>query len=354
MAVPTPRGVVAAGFAGGGGASTDGAAGTATPALLLLLADGRLHSGECLARELGVSRAAVWKGIERLRLRGIEIEAVPRQGYRLPATVELLDAGSIRAVLGGDRRQRLRHLALEFEVDSTNTRLLAAAPPPPGSADVMLSELQQAGRGRRGRPWIAPFGGSLAVSLGWSFADGSRVSPALSLCVGVAVVRALARAGADGIRLKWPNDIWCGDRKLGGVLLELRAEASGPAHVVIGVGINVALAATVRQRIEATGVRVAAVADACTVPPSRNFIAGAIIDELLSMLTDFEREGFAAFCEAWTALDALRDRPAQVLLADTRICGTARGVNAAGALRLELEGSIREFASGEASLRGVG
>ena len=95
----------------------------------------------------------------------------------------------------------------------------------------------------------------------------SRASPALSLCVGVAVARALERAGAEGIRLKWPNDIWFRDRKLGGVLLELRAEASGPAHVVIGVGINVALGAAARGRIEATGVKVAAVADACAAAP---------------------------------------------------------------------------------------
>jgi BirA family transcriptional regulator, biotin operon repressor / biotin---[acetyl-CoA-carboxylase] ligase len=324
------------------------------PSLLMLLADGRLHSGERLAQAMGVSRAAVWKGILRLRMRGIDIEAVPRRGYKLPDAVELLEERAIRAAIAGDRSDRLRSLDLLFDVDSTNTRLLALGPPPHGCADVILSELQHAGRGRRGRHWIAPFGGSIALSMSWSFTDASRASPSLSLCVGVAIARALQRAGASGVGLKWPNDIWFDDRKMGGILIEVRAEASGPAHVAIGVGLNVRLSSAMRAQIEALGVEAAAVADACSAPPSRNFIAGAIIDALLSMLADFERDGFSGFREAWTALDALRDRPAQVLMGEAVICGTARGVDAHGALLLERDGRLQEFVSGEVSLRGVG
>lgn len=321
------------------------------PSLLLLLADGQLHSGAWLGKELNVSRAAVWKGMERLRALGVEVQALPRRGYRLSSPVELLDARRIGAELGPQRIGQLRNLELLFEVDSTNTRLLGNAPPPCGSADVCLSELQHAGRGRRGRRWIAPFGGGVALSVAWTFSDGARTLPALSLGVGVAVWRALVRAGAQGVTLKWPNDIWFQDRKIGGVLVELRAEASGPAHVVIGVGLNVALSPAARREIEAGGVRVAAVADACAVAPSRNLVAGALLDELLSMLGQFEREGFAAFRDAWMALDALSGRPAQVLLADTAISGTARGVDQEGALLLDTGDRVQRFVSGEASLR---
>ncbi len=101
-----------------------------------------------------------------------------------------------------------------------------------------MSELQHSGRGRHGRRWIASFGDSIALSLAWTFGDAARASPALSLATGVAISRALARAGARGIGLKWPNDVWFDDRKLGGVLIELRVDAGGPAHVVIGVGLN--------------------------------------------------------------------------------------------------------------------
>jgi BirA family transcriptional regulator, biotin operon repressor / biotin---[acetyl-CoA-carboxylase] ligase len=327
------------------------ASGLDHPLLLVLLADGRLRSGEWLARELKVSRAAVWKGVERLRALGLEVQALPRRGYRLSNPVELLDAQRIGAEIDAARAGRPRKFELLFEVDSTNSRLLSNAAPPPGRADVCMSELQHAGRGRRGRRWIAPFGGAVALSLAWTFGDAARALPALSLGVGVAIARALRRAGALGVALKWPNDIWFQDRKIGGVLIELRAEAGGPAHVVIGVGINVALTAAARAGLEAQGAHAAAVADACAAPPSRNRVAGAILDELLSMLGEFDREGFAAFRDAWLALDALSGRSVRVVLGSEVIAGTARGVDTEGALLLDTGHGVRRFVSGEASLR---
>jgi BirA family transcriptional regulator, biotin operon repressor / biotin---[acetyl-CoA-carboxylase] ligase len=323
------------------------------PLLLVLLADGRLRSGEWLAKELGVSRAAVWKGVERLRALGLEVQALPRRGYRLASPVELLDARRIGAELEAPRRAQLRKLELLFEVDSTNSRLLGRPPPPLGQADVCTSELQHAGRGRRGRRWIAPFGAGVALSAAWTFSEGAGTLAALSLSVGVAIARALARAGAAGVTLKWPNDIWYGDRKMGGVLIELRAEAGGSAHVVIGLGLNVVLTAAARREIEAAGVRVASVADACSEAPSRNLVTGAILDELLGMLGEFEREGFAAFRDTWMALDALNGRPARVVLGGAVISGTARGVDAEGALLLETADGMQRFVSGEASLRAI-
>jgi BirA family biotin operon repressor/biotin-[acetyl-CoA-carboxylase] ligase len=321
------------------------------PRLLVLLADGELHSGEWLAEQLSVSRAAVWKGVQRLRALSVEVQAVPRRGYRLSNPVELLDARRIGVQVDRQRDGLLRRLELLFEVDSTNTRLLGSAPPPAGSADVCCTELQHAGRGRRGRGWTAPFGTGVAMSVAWTFNDTARSLPALSLGVGVAIARALARAGANGIMLKWPNDIWFKDRKIGGVLIELRAEAGGPAHVVIGIGLNVALPAEARRRIEAGGARIAAVSEACAAAPSRNLIAGAILDELLSMLGRYEREGFAAFRDAWMALDALSGRGARVMLGDAVISGTAQGVDQEGALLLDTGDRVQRFVSGEASLR---
>jgi BirA family transcriptional regulator, biotin operon repressor / biotin---[acetyl-CoA-carboxylase] ligase len=169
--------------------------------------------------------------------------------------------------------------------------------------------------------------------------------------VGVAISRALTRLGAHQMRLKWPNDIWLGTRKVGGVLVELRTEMDGSAHVVIGIGLNVSLSAGQRQGIEAAGVHVAALSDACPGPVSRNALAAALIEELLSMLAQFEQRGFAAFRDEWSALDALAGRTAQVLTGESSIEGTARGVDADGALLLEVAGRLERHVSGEVSLR---
>jgi BirA family biotin operon repressor/biotin-[acetyl-CoA-carboxylase] ligase len=319
--------------------------------LLLLLADGRAHSDMRLARVLGVSRTSVCGEIERLRASGVQIEALAGRGYRLPVPVELLDAQQIRSVLSQEHDRRLRSFELPFSVDSTNTRLLGQPAPPAGYADVCMSELQHSGRGRRGRRWIASFGDSIALSLAWSFGDAARASPALSLATGVAISRALAKAGAPGIGLKWPNDVWFDDRKLGGVLIELRADAGGPAHVVVGVGLNVSLSTAMQGALEASGVRVSALAEASSDKISRNRVAGLLLEELLSMLGQFERDGFAPFRDAWQALDVLRGRAARVLLGDAAMSGTARGVDADGALLLESGGRLHRFVSGEVSLR---
>ncbi len=319
--------------------------------LLALLADGEPHTGAALARDLKVNRAALREAIERLRAQGVEVVTPALGGYRLATPVELLDARRIRGELRTIHEIKLRRLEVLFEVDSTNTRLLGLPSPPAGQADVCMSELQHSGRGRRGRRWFAPFGDSLALSLGWTWRDAMRVTPALSLAVGVAITRALARAGARGMSLKWPNDIWFNDRKIGGVLIELKADASGSAHAVIGIGLNVSLSGAVRRALEEAGVRAAAVADACCAGVSRNELAGALLDELLSMLEQFEREGFAPFRDSWLGLDALRGRAAQVLAGDLAVAGTARGVDADGALLLESAGLMRRFVSGEVSVR---
>jgi BirA family biotin operon repressor/biotin-[acetyl-CoA-carboxylase] ligase len=321
--------------------------------LLALLATDEPRSGDWLARALHAAESEIAAGIERLQALGIDVAASP-EGFRLARgpRLELLDAAAIRAALLDEAAGRLHRLEVLFEVDSTNTRLLGGAGPPLGFADAALAELQNAGRGRQGRRWISPFGASLALSLGWTFRDAERFDSTLSLAVGVAVCRALAGLGARGIRLKWPNDVWFDDRKLGGVLVETRM-GGGTAHVVVGVGLNLHLSAESRREIGSLvgTLGPAALDAACPAPLSRNALAAALLTELLSMLPLFERCGFAAFRDEWRSLDALRGRPARVLLAGDAVEGIARGVAEDGGLLLEHGGNVDKFIAGEASLR---
>jgi BirA family biotin operon repressor/biotin-[acetyl-CoA-carboxylase] ligase len=197
--------------------------------LLSFLADGKFHSGEALARRLRVSRSAIWKLVGALREVGVEIQSVPRQGYRLPREVDLLDRAAIEGSLDELAKRAITNIDVLMTVDSTNQFLVDALPDQPSSAHLCTAEIQTSGRGRRGRSWVAPFGSGICMSIAWQFAELPPQFSALSLAVGVAIVRALERFGFSGVQLKWPNDLLWQQRKLGGILIEMRGESSGPA-----------------------------------------------------------------------------------------------------------------------------
>jgi len=318
--------------------------------LLRLLADGSLHSGEELASALAVSRAAVWKRMQQLEEWGIACEALPGRGYRLEAPIELLDAAGIRAALPPEAAGRLRHLEVHETLESTSDRLLAIDDLPAGRFDACLAEFQSAGRGRRGRRWIAPFASGLCLSMNWSYRDAPATLGALSLAAGVAALRALRRSGSFGLALKWPNDIVKDDRKLGGILIDLRGEAAGPAYVVIGIGLNVRLPASTRSRLAAEGVDAVDLA-ALGVPVSRNGLAAALVAELSVALVEYGARGMAAFSTEWRDADALAGRSVAVLQAGRSLEGRACGVDDDGALLLEVDGVPRRIVSGEVSVR---
>lgn len=320
--------------------------------LLRMLADGSLRSGEDLAAALAVSRAAVWKRLQQLEEWGIACEALPGRGYRLESPIDLLDVAAIRAALPAEAAGRLRNLEVHESLESTSDRLLAVDDLPPGRFDACLAEFQSAGRGRRGRRWIAPFASGLCLSLNWNYRDAPATLGALSLAAGVAALRALLRLGVQGLALKWPNDIVRDDRKLGGILIDLRSEAAGPAYVVVGIGVNVRLPASTRDRLAAEGVDALDLA-ALGTPPSRNALAAALIAELSAALDEFGARGMSAFSAEWRASDALAGRAVAVRHGGQTLAGRACGVDDDGALLLEIDGVLRRIVSGEVSVRPV-
>jgi BirA family biotin operon repressor/biotin-[acetyl-CoA-carboxylase] ligase len=317
------------------------------------LADGQFHSGEALANALGVSRSAVWKAVKSLRDRGATLHAVRNRGYRLAQSSEALAPAPILANLSDDVQRRVKRIEVAWSVDSTNTVLLSRPNPPNGSSEVMLAEYQTAGRGRRGRPWLAPPGGSICMSFSWTFRDVPEDLGALGLVIGICELRALRKLGVARAKLKWPNDLLVDDRKLGGILIELRAESDGPAYLVVGIGLNVALGAALIAKIAATGMAATDLATAGLESPSRNAVAGAILDACVQGLLEFERDGLRPFIEAWPEGDALRGRTVNIRSATGEVArGLVRGVDLHGALLVEsLDEGLKKFMSGEVSVR---
>jgi BirA family biotin operon repressor/biotin-[acetyl-CoA-carboxylase] ligase len=317
------------------------------------LADGQFHSGEELAQALGVSRSAVWKAVGKLRDLGATLHAVRNRGYRLRSGSEALDAARIQAQLPASVRQHVRSIQAEWMVDSTNSALLARPNPPCGESEICLAEYQTAGRGRRGRVWLAPPGGAICLSLSWTFREVPQDLGALGLVVGVGVLRALRRAGLVEAGLKWPNDILFEHRKLGGVLIELRAESAGPACVIIGIGLNVALGTPLLEKIAQTGVQATDLVTAGLTQLSRNALAAALIAQVLRAMPIFEVEALRPFVEEWRAADALRGRQIDVRSIEHGARGLARGIDIHGALLVETPQGIRRFVSGDVTVRPV-
>jgi BirA family biotin operon repressor/biotin-[acetyl-CoA-carboxylase] ligase len=221
---------------------------------------------------------------------------------------------------------------------STNSVLLSEK----SLATVLLAaEEQTAGRGQHGRRWEAAAGADLTFSLSRRVPRPAGELASLPLVAGVAAAGALRGLGVAAVAVKWPNDLVVGGAKLGGILVETRAEA-GATHAVIGVGINCFRRPGLERRLR----RPVAALDQF-VRPSRNAVVGAIARSLVGALERFEAEGFAAARAQWEAMDAHAGQRVRVRLADGRsISGIGAGIAPDGALRLVTRRGEREVHSG--------
>ena len=315
--------------------------------LLRLLADGAFHSGEALAKQLGISRATVFASLENVADSGVQLQRIRGRGYRLAQGWQCLDCDAITRGLG-DTASRFSIEILQ-QAESSNTELLRRAAQGASSGSVLAVELQTAGRGRIGRAWHSGLGNALTFSLLWRFGCGLNALSGLSLAVGVAIVRALERFGATGVGLKWPNDILTPEGKLGGVLIEAQGDMYGPSAVVIGIGINCSLPLAIARNI---GQPAVALAQLCAIPPERNRLLAALLEQLAAVLDDFSARGFAALRAEWERHHANQDKPVQLQMPDGSIIrGVARGVGDDGQLRLETDQGIRQYNSGEVGVQ---
>ena len=311
---------------------------------LRILSDCRFHSGEEIAQALGVSRASICNAVKSMAASNLSIDRVRGRGYRLNRPFEWLDRDAVMALAGKSDR-----LDIEIRdcVDSTNSELLRENGP---HGKVLAAEMQTMGRGRMGRSWLSEPGGSLTFSLAWKFDRGAGFLSGLSLAVGIALARAMASCGIEGIRLKWPNDVLCQFRKVAGILIEVKGDMLGPTLAVIGIGINFRLYGAIRENIDqaVTGI------DAITgKSPGRNRMLAAILSELSGILETFEEKGFEAFRNEWNDLHAYHMKQARLKLPSGRTEeGRVAGVSERGEVLIESSRGRLAFSSGEVSLRG--
>lgn len=308
--------------------------------LVTILADGEFHSGEQIGETLGMSRAAINKHIQTLKEWGLDVFTVTGKGYCLPAPVQLLDEAEINQNL------EQQGLAVIPVIDSTNQYLLERMSSLT-TGDACVAEYQQAGRGRRGRQWFSPFGANLYLSMYWRLEQGPAAAMGLSLVIGIVIAEVLQKLGAEGVRVKWPNDLYLNDRKLAGILVEMTGKTGDAAQIVFGAGINLKMrtpdANVVNQgwiNLQEAGITI-----------NRNELVSLLVNQLRHSLRDFEREGLTPFLPRWQRLDNFINRPVKLLIGDREVLGIARGIDQQGGLLLEQDGVTKSWVGGEISLR---
>lgn len=308
--------------------------------LVKILSDGEFHSGEQIGAELGMSRAAINKYMQTLRDWGLDVFTVPGKGYSLPAPIQLLDEQSIKQRLTEGR------VTVLPVIDSTNQYLMERLEQLQ-SGDACVAEYQQAGRGRRGRQWFSPFGANLYLSMFWRLEQGPAAAIGLSLVIGIVMAEVLHKLGAEGVKVKWPNDLYLNDRKLAGILVELTGKTGDAANVVIGAGINLSMR---EPDSNVVNQQWANLADS-GIAIDRNELVPCLLSTLRESLIQFEQQGLAPFVSRWRKLDNFIDRPVKLLIGEQQIHGIARGIDKQGALLLDQDGVLKPFIGGEISLR---
>ena len=317
--------------------------------ILTLLSDGEFHSGTELAQTLSVSRSAICKQLSGLAILGLSHSAVSGKGYRLDKSLELLDPSAINAVLTEQNKAHISVFELHDSLNSTNSYLVEHSSNKAPSGFICFAEHQTAGKGRRGRQWLSPYGSNIYMSILWRFQQGGIASTAgLSLAIGVAVIRALKQLNISDVGLKWPNDIYSQGKKLGGILIEVSGETDGPCAAVIGLGLNLFLPENQAQGIAQAWTDISKISGEIKV--SRNKLAGFILNDVLTIVSDFETCGIKAYLDEWRSYDCLKGKEATLFMGQQQIQGIVEGIDDNGLLLIKkADGSVKAYASGEVS-----
>ncbi|QBG35999.1 bifunctional biotin--[acetyl-CoA-carboxylase] ligase/biotin operon repressor BirA [Litorilituus sediminis] len=313
--------------------------------LIQALAQGRFISGQTLAEELEVSRSAIAKHIKALIDMGLDIYSVTGKGYKLSEPITLLNKDKICAQLDS---KALPVVEVHSLIDSTNDYLMRRLPNQLIQGQVCLAEFQSAGRGRRGRQWISPFGSQLYLSMYWYLEQGLSAAMGLSLVTALAVSDAIKSYCDVQVQLKWPNDVYLDGVKLAGILIDLEGQPLEPSHSVIGLGLNINMPDLAAQHIDQRWTDLQKHSEKKI---DRNDICAAIINALWQRLEQHKLHGLSPMLDDWHKQDLYLNKQVKLLTGERTTLGICRGINNQGALLLEVNGQVQPIYGGEVSLR---
>lgn len=325
---------------------------------LELLSDGFFHSGESIAKELEITRAAIWKHTKALQKMGLDIFCVRGKGYRLAYPLELLDKERIQSRVAAQDTVMTVNTLIKTVSTNTRSKRFLNSKEPPELPLAIAAEWQSEGRGRMGRPWVSPFGRSLSFSYSAELDLPSSQLSGLSLLIGLAVAKTLKKYGAEDVGLKWPNDLICRNgefkgSKLGGILVEIAGETEGPSLVTIGVGLNLNVPEKEMEEVDQPWVNIIDLlpGDHINLPFSRNELLGDMLVQISQHIDNFVESGFSEYLEEWKEFDDLYGEKVYIIHPRQRYHGVANGISKNGGLCLLTQNGTLEINSGEVKVR---
>lgn len=319
--------------------------------LVEILADGKFHSGSELGEKWNVSRTCVANSIKKLNTLGLQVFSVRGKGYKLFSPLCLLNADRIRAAIPDELPSCSLELDIFPAIDSTNSYLLGKRLPfceGKSSYHLSFAEMQNEGRGSRGRKWVSPFGSNLYFSIATTWQGGVHGVQGLSLVAGLAIAKTLQAEGIKHVGVKWPNDVQIRGKKVAGVLVELKGDASGLIQVVVGVGLNLKMSAETMRAVEQPWC---ALESAGFEQTKRNELAGKLVGQLITYLELFNKVGLSALAEEWATYDVSLAERVSVVSQSGVISGIGRGIDEEGCFVVDTGEKQIHLRSGEVSLR---
>ena len=312
-------------------------------------------SGQSLCEALGVSRTAVWKYVNQLKEEGYEFDAVSNKGYRIVKYPDIITREEIESML--PEGLAVTNVVYYHETDSTNTRAKQAAEDGEKSGTLFITECQTGGRGRRGRTWESPAGSGIWMSLllrpEIKPFDASMLTIVAAMGMKDAIEEIIgAGAGQGGIhcKIKWPNDIVLGDRKICGMLTEMSAETDWINYVVIGIGVNVnttefddSIKDTASSILLQTGSSV-----------KRSDVVVAFARHFSRYYEEFLKEcNLSGLADDYNKALINVGRDVKIVERDGSFVAKAVGIDETGSLIVEKDGDTKRIVAGEVSVRGL-
>ena len=254
-----------------------------------------------------------------------------------------MDEQTLRNLLNLEAEKSIDKIQIFDEIDSTNSEALRQIQSGNTQNRVVVASSQTAGRGRRGRHWVSPKNEGIYLSLTRRFSMEANALQALSLVTAISVLEALRGLGAQGLQLKWPNDVLFENKKLSGILLELQHKDAA-RFVVFGIGVNIELSA---DSLESIDRPVTDLNNIISEPPSRVILLTELLNQLSRNLEEYENSGFSSFEERWNCLDCYRMSDIEIQNGERRLTGKSLGVDSEGSLLLQTAKGIQPISGGE-------